>query len=56
MVPFLRNIVCVLDYLYEKGPRIVEEIAGYTGLSRSRVNGRLLAYMPQGYAEKIADL
>ena len=46
----------ILDYLYEKGPRTVEEIADYTGLSRSRVTGRLLAFMPQEYIEKVADL
>jgi DNA-binding MarR family transcriptional regulator len=46
----------ILDYLYEKGPRTVEEIADYTGLSHSRVTGRLLAFMPQEYIEKVADL
>ncbi len=46
----------ILDYLYEKGPRTVEEIANHTGLSRSRVIARLLAFMPQGYVSKVADL
>ena len=46
----------ILDYLYEKGPKTVEEIENYTGLSRSRVTCRLLAFMPQEYIEKVADL
>ena len=46
----------ILDYLYEKGPRTVEEIANHTGLSSSRVIARLLAFMPQGYVAKVAKL
>ena len=46
----------ILDYLYEQGPRTVEEIADYTGLSHSQVIARLLAFMPQGYVAKVVEL
>ncbi len=46
----------ILDFLYEKGPRTVEEIGNYTGLSHSQVIARLLAFMPQGYVAKVAEV
>ena len=46
----------ILDYLYESGPGTIEEIMSHAGLSRLQVVDKLLAFMQQGYVEKVAAL
>lgn len=45
----------VLNYLYEHGAGTVEEIANHTGRSQGHVMDRLLAFINQGYVEKLAE-
>ena len=35
----------ILDYLYEHGPRTVEELVEYTGMTQFRVMDKILLYL-----------
>lgn len=43
----------VLDYLYEHGTGMVEEIADYTGLSQGQVMDKLLVFMNHDLVEEL---
>jgi len=45
----------VLDYLYENGSGTVEEITNQNDLPQSQVMNRLMAFINQGFVEKLTE-